>query len=107
VLSDIIVQLVFGFPAGLISLSLSALGIWKKWLIWLVIAGILTIPFTFCLTAASGLPLYLMALLQFGAAYAVWKRKNGLAWGLLLPLALTTLIMIYLTFFGFFKSLGL
>jgi hypothetical protein len=59
VLSDILVQFVFGFPAGVISLSPSALGIWKKWIIWLVIAGILTVPFTFYLTAASGLPLYL------------------------------------------------
>ncbi len=104
-LSDILIQLMLGFPAGVISLSLSALGIWKKWLIWLVIAGILTIPFTFYLTAASGLPLYLIALFQFGAAYAVKKQKNRLAWGLLVPLALTTLLMAYLTFFAFFESL--
>jgi hypothetical protein len=104
VLSDILVQLLFGFPAGVISLSLSAFGIWKKWIVWLVIAGILTIPFTFYLTAASGLPLYLMALFQFGAAYAVRKQKNALAWGLLVPLALTTLFMVYLTLFAFFES---
>lgn len=104
-LRDILVQLVFGFPAGLISLLLSALSIWKKWTFWLVIAGILTIPFTFYLTAASGLPLYLMALFQFGAAYAVKKHKNSLAWGLLAPLALTTLLMAYLTFYAFFKSI--
>jgi hypothetical protein len=107
VLNDILVQLVFGFPAGVISLSLSALGIWKKWIIWLIIAGILTVSFTFYLSIASGLPLYLMALFQFGAAYAVSKRKNALAWGLLVPLALTTLFMAYLTFYAFFKSYGL
>jgi nucleoside recognition membrane protein YjiH len=106
-LNDILVQLVFGFPAGVISLCLSALGIWKKWILWLVIAGILTVPFTFYLTVASGLPLYLMALFQFGAAYAVKKQKTGLAWGQLLPLALTTLFMAYLTFFAFFESRGL
>lgn len=102
-MSDILAQLVFGFPAGIISLSLSALGIWKKWILWLIVAAILTIPFTFYLTVASGLPLYGMALLQFGAAYAVKKQKIGLAWGLLVPLALTTLFMIYLTFFAFFE----
>lgn len=75
-LSDVLVQLVFGFPAGVISLSLSALGIWKKWIVWLIIAGILTVPFTFYLTAATGLPLYLMALFQFGAAYAVNRQKK-------------------------------
>ena len=103
-LSEILVQLVLGFPAGVISLSLSALGIWKKWIIWLVIAGILTIPFTFYLSVASGLPLYLIALFQFGAAYAVKKQKIGLAWGLLIPLLLATLFMAYLTFYGYFAS---
>jgi hypothetical protein len=106
-LSDILVQLFFGFPAGLVSLLLSAFAIRTKRIVWLVVAGVLTIPFTFYLTAASGLPLYLLALLQFGTAYAVRKQKNRLAWGLLVPLALTTLLMAYLTFFTFFKSLGL
>lgn len=105
-LRDLLVQLVFGFPAGLISLSLSALGIWKRWIVCLVIAGLLTVPFTYYLTRASGLPLYLIALLQFGAAYAVKNRKIGLAWSLLLPLALATLLMLYLTFYAFFESLG-
>jgi hypothetical protein len=103
-LSDIFVQLFLGFPAGVISLSLSAFGIWKKSIIWLVIAGVLTIPFTFYLTAASGLPLYLMALLQFGAAYAVKKQKIGLAWSLLIPLLLATLFVAYLTFYAYFAS---
>jgi hypothetical protein len=106
-LKDILVQLVFGFPAGVISLSLSAIGIWKKWSFWLIIAGILTVPFTYYLTTASGLPLYLIALLQFGAVYAVKKQKIGLAWGLLIPLVLTILFMVYLTFFAFFESRGL
>lgn len=103
-LSDILVQFVFGFPAGVISLSLSALGIWKKWIIWLLIAGVLTVPFSFYLTAASGLPLYLIALFQFGAAYALVKQKTRLAWSLLIPLLLTTLFMAYLTYYAYFVS---
>ncbi len=103
-LNDILIQLVFGFPAGLISLSLSALGIWKKSIIWLILAGVLTIPFTFYPTAASGLPLYLLALLQFGAAYAVRKQRIGLAWGLLIPLVLVTLFVVYLTFYALFAA---
>ena len=103
-LSDILVQLVLGFPAGIISLLLSGLGIWKKWIALLIIAGILTVPFMFYLSIASGLPLYLLGLLQFGAAYAVRKQKIGLAWGLLIPLLLATLLMAYLTFYGYFAS---
>ena len=103
-LSDILVQLVLGFPAGVISLSLSGLGIWKKWIALLIIGGILTIPYMFYLSIASGLPLYLLALLQFGAAYAVRKQKISLAWSLLIPLLLATLLMGYLTFYSYFAS---
>jgi hypothetical protein len=101
-LSDIVVQLVLGFPAGVISLLLSGVGIWKKWIALLIIGGLWTIPFMFYLSTASGLPLYLLALLQFGAAYAVKKQKIGLAWSLLIPLLLATLFMAYLTFYGYF-----
>ena len=106
-IGNALAQLFFGFPAGVISLLLSAFAIKMERSILLIIASVLTIPFTFYLTTASGLPLYLIALFQFGAAYAVTKQKIGLAWGLLIPLALTTLFMAYLTFFTFFKSLGL
>jgi hypothetical protein len=102
--SDILIQLVVGFPAGVISLSLSGLGIWKKWIALLIIGGLLTIPYMFYLSIASGLPLYLLALLQFGAAYAVRKQKYALAWGLLIPLLLATLLMAYLTFYSYFAS---
>lgn len=104
--SDLLIQLAFGFPAGLISLLLSAFAIKQNRMVWLVIAGVLTIPFTYYLTIASGQPVYLLALLQFAAAYAVNRQKIALAWGLLVPLALTTLFMAYLTFFTFFKSPG-
>jgi len=103
-LSDILVQLVLGFPAGVISLSLSRLGIWKKWIALLIVAGVLTVPFMFYLSIATGLPLYLLGLLQFGAAYAVRKQKIGLAWSLLIPLLLATLLMAYLTYYSYFAS---
>jgi len=103
-LSDILIQLVLGFPAGVISLLLSGLGIWKKWIALLIVGGILTVPFTFYLTVATGLPLYLLALLQFGAVYAVRKQKTIIAWSLLIPLVLVTLVMAYLTFYSFFAS---
>ena len=103
-LGDILIQFVLGFPAGVISLLLSGLGIWKKWVTLLIIGGILTIPYMFYLSTASGLPLYLLALFQFGAAYAVRKKRIGLAWSLLIPLLLATLLMAYLTFYSFFAS---
>jgi hypothetical protein len=103
-LNEILVQLVFGFPAGLISLGISALAIWKKWFVLLVFAGVWTVPATFYLSAAFGFPLYLIGLLQFGGAYAVYKGKTRIVWLLLIPLLLATLFMMYLTLFSLFNS---
>jgi hypothetical protein len=89
--------LVFGFPAGIISLLLSALGIWKRWWWLLIVAGLFTITETIYHTLITGLPLYLMALLQFYGAYMVGKGKPRLAWALLIPLLIFTSIFAYYT----------
>jgi hypothetical protein len=93
-LNEILVQLVFGFPAGLLSLAISALAIWKKWFALLIFAGVWAFPAMF----------YLIGLLQFGGAYAVYKSKPRIAWFLLIPLFLATLFMMYLTLFSLFNS---
>jgi len=89
--------LVFGFPAGIISLLLSALGIWKRWWWLLIVAGLFTITETIYHTLITGLPLYLMALFQFYGAYIVRKGKPRLAWALLIPLMIFTSIFAYYT----------
>ncbi len=101
-LNEILVQLAFGYPAGLISLAISALAIWKKWFGLLIFAGVWAFPATFYLSVAFGFPLYLMGLLQFGGAYTVYKGKPRIAWLLLIPLLLATLFMMYLTFYASF-----
>jgi len=103
VLNDILIQLVFGFPAGVLSLLVSALGIWKKWPVAMILAGIWAGPATIYLGLASGIPLYLLGLLQFGGAYAVYKGKPRIAWYLLIPLFLATLFMAYLTSLSLFE----
>lgn len=102
--NDILILFVFGFAAGILSLLVSALGIWKKWPVALVLAGLWTIPATVYLGAAFGLPLYLLSLLQFGGAYAVYKGRPLIAWYMLIPLCLVTLYMTYLTSFSMFAS---
>ena len=96
-LNDILILFVFGFGAGILSLLVSALGIWKRSPVALILAGVWTVPATVYLAAASGLPLYLLSLLQFGGAYAVHKGRPQIAWYLLIPLLLVTLYMTYLT----------
>ena len=103
-LSDILILFVFGFGAGIMSLLISALGIWKKWSLALILAGVWTIPATIYIGAAFGFPLYLISLLQFGGAYAVYKGKPRIAWYLLIPLLLVTLYMTYLTSLSLFES---
>jgi hypothetical protein len=103
-LNVILIQLVFGFPSGIISLLLSALGIWKKRPIALILAGLWAVPATFYSSAVLGFPLYLIGLLQFGGAYALYKDKPRIAWFLLIPLVLATLYMAYLTSFSVLES---
>jgi len=95
--SGYLTLLVFGFPAGIISLLLSSLGIWKKWPWLLVIAGLFTITETIYHSLLSGLPFYLMALLQFYGAHVLRKDKARLAWRLLIPLLLFTAYFAYFT----------
>jgi hypothetical protein len=103
-LSDILILFVFGFGAGILSLLISALGIWRKWPVALVLAGVWTIPATIYLGAAFGFPLYIISLLQFGGAYAVYKGRPLVAWYMLIPLFLVTLYMTYLTSLSVFAS---
>lgn len=84
------------------SLLVSALGIWRKLPVALVLAGVWTIPATLYLGAAFGFPLYLLSLLQFGGAYAVYKGRPQIVWYLLIPLFLVTLYMTYLTSLSLF-----
>jgi hypothetical protein len=95
--SGYLTLLIFGFPAGIISLLLSALSIWKKWPWLLVIAGLFTITETIYFSLLSNLPLYLMALLQFYGSYVLRKGNARLAWILLIPLLIFTAFLSYVT----------
>jgi hypothetical protein len=101
-INALLLQLVFGFPAGIISLLVSALGIWKKWPIALILAGLWAFSATFYLGAVFGFPLYLIGLFQFGGAYALHKGNARLAWFLLIPLLLSTFFMMVLTSLSLF-----
>ena len=49
--SEAFVLLLFGAPAGILSSLLAALGVWKKWLIALIVAGVWAVPATYYLSA--------------------------------------------------------
>jgi hypothetical protein len=87
ILSDILVMMIFGFPAVLLSLGLSAIGVFKE-KVWLVIIGaILFAPFSYYLSGSpglAGLPILLPGF-QVGSALAVREKNKLWAWLLLVP----------------------
>ncbi|HSL28642.1 MAG TPA: hypothetical protein VK900_05530 [Anaerolineales bacterium] len=101
-LSDLLVVMVFGFPAVLLSLLLSAIGVFKE-KVWLVIVGgVLFVPFSYYLSGApgsAGLPLLLPGF-HVGSAVAVREKHRLWAWLLLLPPLLATLWVLAVVLFS-------
>lgn len=102
--SEVFVLLLFGAPAGILASLLAALGIWKKWPIASIVAGIWSIPATYYLSAGLRLPLFSISLLVFGAAYADYRGNSRIAWLLLVPLFLCAIWMTVLTIYGLFYA---
>lgn len=102
--SGFFVLLFFGAPAGIISLLLAALGIWRKKPLVLIIAGVWAIPATYYISAGTRLPFYLTALFLFGAAYAVYQEKIRTAWLLLIPFVPLAVWMTVFTLINIFSS---
>lgn len=87
---DLLVPILFGWPAIITSLLLSLAGLLrdKPWL--LVAGGVLIIPFAWYLSGYPmiGTPAILLPLCQFGAGWMVRRDKKARAWLLLAPLAI-------------------
>jgi hypothetical protein len=100
-MKDVLVVLLFGFPAALVSLLISVIGV-RKEKYWLVILGaVLFIPFSYYLSGAPGvyrLPL-LLPLFIAGSAAAVQEKNSLWAWILLAPALLTTLYVVFVVLF--------
>jgi hypothetical protein len=86
-ISDILIPLLFGFPAAILSLLVSVVGVLTQ-KYWLVILGaVLFAPFSYYLSGApglAGLPILLPGF-QVGSAVAVRERNRLWAWLLLIP----------------------
>lgn len=94
-MTDIIVQIIFGWPAIITSILLSIAGIVLKKPTFLVIAGFIGIPFAAYLTASSHSPGLLLPLFQFGSAYAMKRQKTLMAWLLVAPMIISALMLAY------------
>jgi hypothetical protein len=94
-MTDIIVQIIFGWPAIITSIVLSIAGILLKRPAFLVVAAFIGIPFAAYLTAGSRMPGLLLPLFQFGSAYAVKYQKTLLAWLLIVPMIIAAVMLAY------------
>lgn len=94
-MSSLLVQIIFGWPAIILSLVVSAAGILKKWPWMLVLGGVLCAPFSLYLSGYPAVPFLalLLPFFQFGAAWAVHRRRSIFAWIMLLPLISVSVIL--------------
>ena len=89
-MTDILVQIIFGWPFIILSLLTSVIGLITK-RYWLLLTGaVLSIPFSYYLSGTPGLRniVFVLPLFQVGAAFAVRTHKMFMAWLLLLPVIL-------------------
>jgi hypothetical protein len=93
--SDLLVQMIFGWPMIVVSILLSIIGVWLKKPAFLVAAGVIGIPFAAYITAATSLPGLLLPAFQLGAAYSVKRQKDLFAWVLIAPMILVALLLAY------------
>jgi hypothetical protein len=93
-MTDIVVQIIFGWPAIITSILLSIAGVALKKPALLVAAGIVCIPFTYYLSGFRT-PAVILPLFQFGSAYAIRREKNLIAWLLIAPLVIIAVILAF------------
>jgi hypothetical protein len=95
---DILVQIVFGWPAIIVSLLLTLAGlIWKRfWL--LIVAAVIFFPFSLYLSGFPSVRVLglFLPVFQLGAAIAVRARKLPLAWVLASPVFIVSALLAYL-----------
>ena len=86
-LTDIIVQIVFGWPFVILSLAVSLAGLITKRYWLLLIGAVLFLPFSYYLSGAPGIRTIalVLPLFQVGAAMMVWRQKIMLACVLTIP----------------------
>ena len=94
-MTEILVQIIFGWPAIITSILLSIAGVSLKKAALLVAAGIVCIPFTYYISNGFRTPTLLLPLFQFASAYAITRQQNLMAWLLIAPLVMVSVALAY------------
>jgi hypothetical protein len=94
-IGEVLLQMVFGWPAIIVSLLLSIAGVWLKKPALLVAAGIVGTPFALYMSVGYHTPALAFTLFQFGSAFAVKRQKILFAWVLIAPMIVFAAMLAY------------
>ncbi len=94
-MTEILVQIIFGWPAVITSILLSIAGIKLKKPALLIASGIICIPFTYYISNGFRNPAALLPLFQFASAYALTRDRQLIAWLLITPLIMVSVALAY------------
>jgi hypothetical protein len=94
-MTETLVQIVFGWPAIIIAILLSLAGVWQKKPGLLIASAIVSVPFTYYVSNGFRSPLVLLPVLELGAAFALKRQANRIAWLLTAPLLIVAAVLAY------------
>ena len=94
-MTEILVQIIFGWPAVITSILLSIAGIRLKRPGLLVASGFICIPFTYYISNGFRNPAAFLPLFQFASAYALTRNRELIAWLLITPLIIVSVALAY------------
>jgi hypothetical protein len=94
-MTEILVQIIFGWPAVITSILLSIAGIRLKKPALLIASGIICIPFIYYISNGFRNPAALLPLFQFTSAYALMRNRELVAWLLITPLIMVSVALAY------------
>ena len=99
---EIILLLFLGWPAIIVCVVAAIIGLFRKDHRFLMVSGVIAIPFCWVL---SGFPqirsfMFLAPMLLFGAAWAMSRKWEMVAWLLTIPFILIILVLLSVVMVG-------
>jgi len=92
---DFLVVLTFGWPAILVTVILTVIGLVRNNYRFLVAAAILALPFSWFLSGFPIIrsPVFILPALLLGAAYSEYRGREMIAWLLAIPFFLSVILL--------------
>ena len=94
-MTNILVQIIFGWPAIMTAILLSIAGIRLKKPALLIASGFICIPFTYYISNGFRSAAALLPLFQFASAYVLTRNRESIAWLLITPLIMVSAALAY------------